>query len=59
MRLFIYIFACRNRDMRKSYTKIYSRILLLAVAMLMSFTMVATPIQAKNRQHLFAFIQAE
>jgi hypothetical protein len=31
--------------MKKNYTKIYSRTLLLAVAMLMSFTMIATPKQ--------------
>lgn len=45
MRCFIYIFALHKPDMNKNYTKIYSRILLLAVAMLMSFTMVATPKQ--------------
>jgi hypothetical protein len=48
MRLFIYIFACRNRDMKRNYTKIYSRILLLAIAMLMSFTMVANPYRQKS-----------
>ena len=45
MRGFIYIFALINRNMKKNYTKIYSRTLLLAVAMLMSFTMIATPKQ--------------
>lgn len=38
----IYIFASTNQDMSRSYTKIYSRILLLAVAMLMSFSIVAS-----------------
>lgn len=38
----IHTFAPTNRNMSRSYTKIYSRILLLAVAMLMSFSIAAT-----------------
>jgi hypothetical protein len=52
MRGFIYIFAPINHHMNKSYTKIYSRTLLLAVAMLMSFTMVATPKQKTDSTYL-------
>ncbi|MES2277808.1 MAG: T9SS type A sorting domain-containing protein [Bacteroidota bacterium] len=38
--------------MRRNHTKIYSRILLLAVTMLMSFTMIATPKQKTDTTYL-------